>query len=218
MEWFIHHLSALTPTGAYARLAGILLLSGLGLPIPEELTLIAAGYISSAACQLPLHLYVHTACAICCTAVLAGDTASFLMGRWFGRRILSSPWASRYFTPRRQRRVRAYFRKFGNRVVFLGRFMPGLRFSIYFCGGTLHLKPSVFFIYDALAAAMSVPVLVYMAWFFGGQIDRVVTFARHTKLCNLFAFVIGVGVVLVRVYHKRRRRLMNDGDNGAAFL
>src|SRR3569623_400438 len=28
MEWFIHHLSALTPTGAYAWLAGILLLDG----------------------------------------------------------------------------------------------------------------------------------------------------------------------------------------------
>jgi membrane protein DedA with SNARE-associated domain len=219
MEWFIHHLSALTPTGAYAWLAGILLLCGLGLPIPEDLSLIAAGYFSSAECHLPLHLNVHKAFAICWTAVLAGDTFSFFMGRWFGRHILASPWANRYFTPRRQLRVRAYFRKFGNRVVFLGRFMPGLRFSIFFCGGTLHLRPSVFFIYDALAAAMSVPVLVYLAWFFGGQIDRVVTYARHTEHGILIAIVVGVAIVLLRGYRKRRRRRMHEAaQNGATFL
>jgi len=218
MAWFIHHLSALTPTGAYAWLAGILLLCGLGLPIPEDLSLIAAGYFSSAECHLPLHLNVHKAFAICWTAVLAGDTASFLMGRWFGRHILANPWANRYFTPRRQLRVRAYFRKFGNRVVFLGRFMPGLRFSIFFCGGTLRLKPSVFFIYDSLAAAMSVPVLVYLAWFFGGQIDRVVSYARHTEHGILIAIVIGVGVMLVRGYRKRRRRRLHDAQGGGACL
>jgi len=209
MEWFIHHLSALTPTGAYAWLAGILLLCGLGLPIPEDLSLIAAGYFSSSECHLPLHLNVHKAFAICWSAVLLGDTFAFFLGRWFGRPILASPWARRYFTPRRQLRVRAYFRKFGTRVVFLGRFMPGLRFSIFFCGGTLHLRPSVFFIYDALAAAISVPVLVYLAWFFGGQIDRVVFYARHTEHGILIAVALAGAVVLIRGYRKRRRRLMN---------
>jgi len=40
MEWFIEHLSQLTPLGAYGWLAGILLLCGLGMPIPEDLSLI----------------------------------------------------------------------------------------------------------------------------------------------------------------------------------
>ncbi|HEY8924149.1 MAG TPA: DedA family protein, partial [Polyangia bacterium] len=157
MEWFIDHLSQLTPLGAYGWLAGILLLCGLGMPIPEDLSLIAAGYFAYKGV-----LNVHKAFLVCWSAVLVGDTCAFLMGRWFGRRVLASGLARRYFTPRRQRRVRAYFRKFGNRVVFLGRFMPGLRFSIFFSGGTLHLRPSVFFIYDSLAAAISVPVLVYL--------------------------------------------------------
>ena len=80
--------------------------------------------------------------------------------------------------------MRAYFRKFGSKVVLVGRFTPGLRFTIFFTAGTLHLRPSVFLIYDFSAAAFSVPVLVYSAWFFGGQIDRVVLLraphrARH---------------------------------------
>jgi len=211
MEWFIEHLSQLTPLGAYGWLAGILLLCGLGMPIPEDLSLIAAGYFAYKGV-----LNVHKAFLVCWSAVLLGDTCAFLMGRWFGRRVLASGLARRYFTPRRQRRVRAYFRKFGNRVVFLGRFMPGLRFSIFFSGGTLHLRPSVFFIYDSLAAAISVPVLVYLAWFFGDKIDRVVSYARHTEHGILIIVLVGGGVLLIRrLVQRRRRPLPADESNGA---
>ena len=212
MEWFIDHLSQLTPLGAYGWLAGILLLCGLGMPIPEDLSLIAAGYFAYKGV-----LNVHKAFLVCWSAVLLGDTCAFLMGRWFGRRVLASGLARRYFTPRRQRRVRAYFRKFGNRVVFLGRFMPGLRFSIFFSGGTLHLRPSVFFIYDSLAAAISVPVLVYLAWFFGDKIDRVVSYARHTEHGILIIVVVGAGVLVIRrLVQRRRRPLPVDESNAAA--
>ncbi|MES1204321.1 MAG: DedA family protein [Pseudomonadota bacterium] len=211
MQWFIDHLSAMSPTGAYLWLVGILLLCGLGLPIPEDVSLIAAGYF---AYKGVLHL--HKAFVVCFAAVLVGDTLAFFLGRWFGRRVLASPWAHRYFTARRQRRVRAYFRKFGSKVVFLGRFAPGLRFSIFFSAGMLHLRPSVFFIYDSLAAAISVPVLVYLAWFFGGQIDRVVSFARHTEHGILVAGLIVAGVLAFRTYRRRRRRqaaAVAAGDN-----
>jgi len=211
MEWFIEHLSELTPLGAYGWLAGILLLCGLGMPIPEDLSLIAAGYFSYKGV-----LNVHKAFVVCWSAVLLGDTCAFLMGRWFGRRVLASRLARRYFTPRRQRRVRAYFRKFGNRVVFLGRFMPGLRFSIFFSGGMLHLRPSVFVIYDSLAAAISVPVLVYLAWFFGDKIDRVVSYARHTEHGILIIVVVGAGILLIRRLVQRRRRSSAADESNAA--
>lgn len=217
MEWFIKHLSTMTPVEAYLWLAGILLLCGLGLPIPEDVSLIVAGYFSYKEV-----LNVHKALAVCFAAVLAGDTFAFFLGRWFGQRVLASPWMRRYFTPRRQRRVRAYFRKFGNRVVFVGRFAPGLRFSIFFSAGMLHLRPSVFLIYDGLAAMISVPVLVYLAWFFGGQIDRVVSYARHTEHGILLAAAIALVVVGVRAYRKRKRRLQagqlkpDDAASGGA--
>jgi membrane protein DedA with SNARE-associated domain len=201
MQWFIQHLTGMTPEEAYLWLTAILLLCGLGMPIPEDISLIAAGYFSWKGV-----LHVHTAFAVCFAAVLAGDTFAFFLGRWFGQRLLAGGWARRYFTPRRQRRVRAYFRKFGSKVVFFGRFAPGLRFSIFFSAGTLHLRPSVFFIYDSLAAVVSVPVLVYLAWFFGGQIDRVVSYARHTEHGIVLAVVLVVGFFVVRGYRRRRRR------------
>jgi membrane protein DedA with SNARE-associated domain len=202
VKWFIAHLSTMTPLGAYAWLAGILLLCGLGLPIPEDISLIAAGYFSWKGV-----LYVHWAFLICFTAVFVGDTTAFFMGRMFGRRVLASALAQRYFTPRRQLRVRAYFRKFGSKVVLVGRFTPGLRFTIFFTAGTLHLRPTTFFVYDFIAAAFSVPVLVYSAWFFGGQIDHVVSYARRTEHGLIVAFIIAGAVFGIRAWRRHKRRV-----------
>jgi membrane protein DedA with SNARE-associated domain len=84
MEWFIKHLSTMTTVEAYLWLTGILLLCGLGLPIPEDVSLIAAGYFAYKGV-----LNVHKALAVCFAAVLAGDTLAFFLGRWFGRRLLA---------------------------------------------------------------------------------------------------------------------------------
>jgi membrane protein DedA with SNARE-associated domain len=202
VKWFIAHLSTMTPLGAYTWLGGILLLCGLGLPIPEDISLIAAGYFSWRGA-----LQVTTAFLVCFAAVLAGDSLAFLMGRYFGRRVLNSRLAQKYFTPRRQLRVRAYFRKFGSKVVLVGRFTPGLRFTIFFTAGTLHLRPPVFLIYDFSAAAFTVPVLVYTAWLFGGQIDRVVRYARHTEHGIVVALVIGAVVVGVKAWRRHKKHL-----------
>jgi membrane protein DedA with SNARE-associated domain len=202
VKWFIAHLSTMTPHGAYAWLGGILLLCGLGLPIPEDISLIAAGYFSWKGV-----LYIHTAFAICFAAVVTGDTAAFFMGHLFGRRVLRSQLARQYFTPKRQLRVRAYFRKFGSKVVLVGRFTPGLRFTIFFTAGTLHTRPSTFFIYDFAAAAFSVPVLVYSAWFFGGQIDWVVSIARRTENGLLAVFVAVAAIVALKGWRRHKKRV-----------
>src|SRR5436190_14719873 len=188
----------MTPLGAYCWLGSILLLCGFGLPIPEDISLIAAGYFSwRGEHGLYPGLNVHKAFAVCLAAVLAGDTISFFFGRRYGRRVLASNLARRYFTPRRQLRVRAYFRKFGSKVVLVGRFTPGLRFTIFFTAGTLHVRPAVVFIYDFIAAAFSVPVLVYIAYFFGEQIDMVIKYARRTEHGILIAIVLAASIVAV---------------------
>jgi membrane protein DedA with SNARE-associated domain len=201
MDWLFDHLSSLTPTSVYYTLAGILLLCGLGLPVPEDISLIAAGYMAHVNV-----VNVHTAFLVCFLAVLGGDTLAFLLGRYFGARVLAAPYFKRIFTPRKQMRVRAYFRKYGSKVIFVGRFLPGLRFSIYFSAGTLRVKPAVFLIYDTLAALLSVPTLVYLAWIFGEHIDRVAAWARRSEYGILAVTAAVVGLLVIKGYRRRRVR------------
>jgi membrane protein DedA with SNARE-associated domain len=199
MDWLINHLTSLAPSAIYDTLAGILLLCGLGLPVPEDLSLISAGYLA--------HLgivNVHTVFLVCFAAVLGGDCLAFTLGRLFGSRLLASHLAQRVFRPRKQIRVRAYFRKFGSKVIFIARFLPGLRFSIFLSAGTLRVRPSVFLTYDALAALVSVPTLVYLSWVFGEHIDHVVSWVRRSEYGILVVVLLAVVWIAVKMMRKRR--------------
>jgi membrane protein DedA with SNARE-associated domain len=209
VNWIISHLQILSPFGAYLGLFTILLLCGFGLPVPEDITLIAAGYLSWLAKYGPYEnlrgFNKHMAFAVCLLAVLGGDTIAFFFGRRYGRRVLASKLARRYFTPRRQLRTRAYFRKFGSKVVLVGRFTPGLRFTIFFTAGTLHVRAATFFLYDFVAAACSVPVLVYVAYAFGEQINNVIKYARRAEHGILIVIVIVTAIVVVKLMRRRKR-------------
>ena len=197
MEWLL----GLLTSHVYAKLAGLLLLCGLGLPVPEDISLISAGYLA--------HLGtvdLHAMFLVCFVAVLGGDALAFTVGRQFGTKILASPFGHRYFTPRRQRRVRAYFRTYGSKVVFIARFLPGLRFSIFLSAGMLHVRPYVFVVYDSLAALLSVPFLVYSAWFFGDRIDQVIKWAKRSEYGILALVGVVVLYVAIKLYRKRRAR------------
>lgn len=197
MEWL---LSLLT-SHVYAKLAGLLLLCGLGLPVPEDISLISAGYLA--------HLgtvELHSIFVVCFVAVLGGDSLAFTVGRQFGTKILASSFGQRYFNPKRQRRVRAYFRRYGSKVIFIARFLPGLRFSIFLSAGMLHVRPYVFIVYDSMAALLSVPFLVYSAWYFGDRIDQVIKWAKRSEY-GILAIIGVVGIyVVIKVLRKRRAR------------
>ncbi len=202
MDRLLDHLHSLSPHAVYATVTGVLLLCGLGLPVPEDVALISAGYVA--------HLgvvSVHKVFVASLVAVLAGDTLAFCLGRLFGRRILQASLPRRIFPPRKQLRVRAYFRKYGSKVIFIGRFLPGLRFSIFFSAGTLHVRTAVFLVYDSLAALVSVPVLVYLAWGFGEDIDHVLRWARRSEYGIALLVVLAVPVILFKARKHRRRRL-----------
>ena len=200
MDWLLAHLTSLAPSAVYGTLAGVLLLCGLGLPIPEDVSLISAGYLAHFGV-----VNVHTVFLVCFAAVLGGDCLAFAMGRLFGSRLLESRLAQRFFRPRKQIRVRAYFRKFGSKVIFVARFLPGLRFSIFLSAGTLRVRPSVFFIYDSLAALVSVPTLVYLSWVFGEHIDHVVSWARRSEYGILIVVALVAVWFAVKMLRKRRR-------------
>jgi membrane protein DedA with SNARE-associated domain len=201
MQWLLDHLHSASPSQIYYSLAGVLLLCGLGVPIPEDLSLIAAGTLAYLG-----KVNVHNAFFVCLAAVLGGDSLAFLLGRFFGPRVLASGLFRRFFTPKKQLRVRAYFRKYGSKVMFVGRFLPGLRFTIYFSAGILKVRPAVFFIYDSMAALLSVPLLVYAAYYFGGSIEQVISWAHRSEYGILVIVGVAVGIIVLKTARRRRAR------------
>ncbi len=140
----------------------LLLLCGLGLPVPEDIILVAAGVLSA-----QYHLSWVAVSALMYLGILLGDSIIFFVGKYFNDRVYDNKFISRLVSPERKEKVRAAFEKYGQGVLFVGRFLPGLRAPIFFTAGSLKYSYAKFVFWDGLAALVSAPFFVYFghwAW------------------------------------------------------
>lgn len=217
MEALLEFLIYLQGPVTYLVAFGVLLACGLGLPIPEDITLFTMGILSYYGLA-----DLKTSIAICLCGVLLGDSVTYFIGRKYGVRLIKRGFFAKIFPPDRMEKTRHLFHKYGNKVILAARFMPGLRAPTYFSAGTLHLPFRVFIFYDGIASLISVPLLIGVIYYFGDHVDRVIQIAR--KVQNGIAFLI-TGIVLllilkhyapkIRIYillkirkrkHRRRKR------------
>lgn len=148
----------------YLAVFVVLLISGFGIPIPEDISLVAGGIIAGLG-----YANVHAMVVVGLCGVLFGDTAMFLIGRHFGVRALKLRWVAHLLTPRRYARVQMKFSRYGNRLMFVARFLPGMRTAVYLTAGmTQRISFLRFILLDGLAALISVPIWVYLG-FYGAE-------------------------------------------------
>ena len=90
----------------------------------------------------------------------------YWLGRIYGARILRVRFIRKFLTVQRLRMVRDKFDQYGNRVLFVARFLPGLRAPIYMVSGvTRRVSYLRFVLLDFLAAIISVPIWVYLGYY-----------------------------------------------------
>ncbi len=141
----------------YFAMFGILCLCGVGLPVPEELTLLAGGF--AVGWQWADY---YLSCFFGTVGILAGDCVIFCVGRHFGRWFFGSRPVRLVLPKRREANVRLAFIKHGNKTVFFARFVSGFRIGVYAYAGRLGMKWRRFLLLDLLGCLISVPVIVLL--------------------------------------------------------
>lgn len=185
---FFGFLSGLFLTHGYIAVFVVLLLCGLGLPIPEEVTLIGSGLVVY---EGEANLYVMMGVTV--AGILAGDTMLMFLGKRYGPQLLQRPLFRRLLHAERMNKVKAQFDRHGVKAVFFARFFAGIRACVYFTAGTLGMKYRTFLLLDLAGALLSAPISVWLGFRFGGEISRalgVVKQFEHVLLALLAAFVI----------------------------
>jgi membrane protein DedA with SNARE-associated domain len=185
-------------------LFGLLILCGVGLPMPEDIVLIAAGLVAAETGQSWVAVSV-----LMYFGVVAGDSLIFAVGRYFGRRLLALPWTRRWLNSKKQERIAALFDRRGSAAFFIARFMPGLRAPIFCTAGAMKVRYLQFLLYDGLAALVSVPLFVWLGHFlwqkFGDDFEQMrAALSRAHAYTMIFALVV-LGVVIALLIANRRR-------------
>ena len=183
---------------AYGMIFGILLACGLGLPIPEDITLVTAGYLAYLE-----NIELKFAIAVGFFGVLAGDFILFSLGRLLGKRVFKLPGIRLVVTPKAVAIAEEKLRRNARKVCFTARFLAGLRAPIYLSAGILGVRPLIFIAMDSLAALLSVPALVYLGYHFGDEIELGLNYMRRAEKYILVVLAILGAVVVFKAIRKR---------------
>jgi membrane protein DedA with SNARE-associated domain len=178
---------------AYALLFGLLLGSGFGLPINEDILLLGAAALTLKGVMDPIPLI-----AVAWFGVLAADSLIFHWGHQFGARLLRHRLLGRLMPPRRLTSMQAAMLRYGPGYIFLARFMPGVRSALYFAAGSLKMPYRHQFIFDGAAAVVELPLLVYGVRYVGGRWDEIMAVVEQFQsflVAGILLLVLGVWLI-----------------------
>lgn len=188
----------------YCAVLFVLIICGFGVPIPEDITLVSGGVISGLGYTNP-----HIMLIVSMFGVLLGDSTMYWLGRIYGVKILRFRPIRRIITLKRLQMVRSQFDKYGNRVLFTARFLPGLRAPIYMVSGITRRVSFVRFVFiDFCAAIISVPIWIYLGYFGASNLDWLHAQVKKGQLV-IYIIIFIVALFVIWKWRKSRQKRLN---------
>ena len=189
-------LTAFVSDWGYVALLVLLLATGVLSPVPEDVLLLAAGYLVSTGA-----LAWGWTIPVCLVGVVGSDAILY----WWGTRIRTAGrtgWSRHVIRSERLERAAEWFGRFGEPVVTFGRLVPGTRAIVFVGAGFRGIPFRRFLLYDTLGALVWVPLLTFL----GSQLgEEVGSLERAGALLGRVArwVMLAVVVLLVAWYFAR---------------
>lgn len=194
LQGFVEHFT-------YFGIFAVLLLGSLGVPIPEEMAIVAAAVLSHGAITR-----WWLALPVCFLGVLSGDVVLYWIGRHRGEQVLNWRAVRLVLTLEREQWLNAAYRRHALKTVVTARHVMGLRAAAFLTAGIARVPFWKFIVADAGAAVLSVPLWFGLAYFFTDQITAIVADVRRAERWLALAGLLALAAVLgVAVWRWNRR-------------
>lgn len=199
---------------AYVGIVIALVGRGVGLPLPEDISLLTAGYLCA---QGMVKLGVVLPLAWFC--IVLADVLSFAGGRLFGQHLPRVPvlkWVVRHSHLKEAER---FYERHGLKALLVARLLPGLRSPLFFIAATAGVSFRKFLLIDACVAPLNVMLLVGLGWYFPQQLQRMKDATAAVQMWTGVAFLVLVGVTVgVRLLMRRLTRgRADEGERDMNF-
>jgi len=193
--------------GSYLAITVVIILTGAGLPIPEEVPIIAAGLLSA---HGRLDPWLAVSC--CLFGALVGDCVMYWIGRRLGRRVVCEhPWWIRCVSPEREAQIEQMLRQHGLKVFFLARFLVGLRSPVYVSAGILRVPFRRFLLIDLFCATIVIGTFFGLSYVYGGTITR---WIRGAEYALTGVVVLCIAAVVIYFWRRHRRGEVGRLESG----
>ena len=197
----LHQLITFFSSYGYIAVFMVLIACGFGIPIPEDITLVSGGVI----CGLAAALDVNFMVVVALVGVIIGDGAMFMLGRLLGPRVKKIPGLRQVFTEKSYKKMQEKIHRYGNWILFMARFLPGLRAPIYITAGiSRRVSLWKFMFMDGGAALISVPLWVYAGYYFAHDLDSLISWVHHSETFIVCGLALALGAWLISCRLKRQ--------------
>ena len=164
-----------------------------GLPfIPGETALIAAAALASQG-----HGNIVAIIALAIVAAVAGALAAYLVGRRWGRELLTRwRWFERV-SHEGVERSQQFFDRHGSKAVFLGRFVPVLRATLGWMAGVGKMRFAGFLLWNVVGAVVWGCAVGLIAYYLGQAVIKAVERDLGIGIAAIAAILLVLGGIHV---------------------
>jgi len=175
----------------------VLVLGGVGLPVPEEVPIILAAVLSRKET-----IWWPMAFGSCLLGVLVGDFVVYFIGYFYGEKVLSLRLTRKFLTKARETQIKGYFHRHGIKILILGRFAVGFRTAAYLTAGILKLPALNLFLTDLCAAGFSTTLMFGIGYLFAFQIEKATERIKHWQHAIAWGIALAVAIWLMHRFYK----------------
>jgi membrane-associated protein len=181
-------------------LPAIIGLESMGVPSPGETALVLAAILASQGkLQIWLVILIGVASAI------VGDNAGYLLGRRFGREVLTAKGPLHGYRERAISAGDRFFQRHGPKAVFVARWIALVRFAAAWLAGINKMPFREFFFWNALGG-ISWGVTYGLAGYFGGHAAGRLLSQFGIAGAVILALIVVAFLVLPRIRERRSAR------------
>jgi membrane protein DedA with SNARE-associated domain len=188
-----------------------LVAAGVGVPIPEEIPVIAAGIWAAHNPDVgPIRWLILPVCIL---GILISDVLLFSIGRFGGGWLLQHRWVARLMPPEKRERIESNFHHYGIKILLFVRWLPGIRSPMFITAGLMRVPLWRFVVADGIAATMGHSLLFFMAFWFGDQFrDLVVSAEEEVNKVRPLLIMLALAAVALFFLIRYLRRPVTTGD------
>jgi membrane protein DedA with SNARE-associated domain len=191
-------VAAWLSTWGYLGIFIAVFIGNLGIPVPEETVMLAAGFLAGRAV---LHLrYVYVVVIL---SAVTGDCCGYLIGRTGGQRLLLRLARRFEFLQTRYDRVQNFFQTHGSKAVFMARFITGARFMAGPMAGAFGMPFFQFLGWNVLGAIVWCSLVVTVGYLVGDELYRVSSTVHQASRWIGLAGIILVTIIFVFWWRER---------------
>ena len=207
LRHFMQLLQSFVEQFTYLGIYLVLLAGSLGLPIPEEMPIIAAGVMSHEGLMSP-----WPGLLVCVLGVLSGDVVLYWTGRNGGERVLRFRPVRWLLTPARECRLKSAYCRHAVKTIVTARHVTGLRAAAFLTAGIARVPFWKFLLTDGVTAMLGVPFSFALAYFFTDHVKAIFANVQRIERWIGLLVILAVAIAVFVTVRKRDRHVVEEVD------